>query len=51
MRKVNKSNEITYQFIKINGIQLHVAFSGPKQGEPVILLHGFPDAHLVGNIR
>ena len=45
MRKVNKSNEITYQFIKINGIQLHVAFSGPKQGEPVILLHGFPDAH------
>ncbi len=35
---------LTYQFIRANGINLHVALSGPKDGNPVILLHGFPDA-------
>lgn len=41
---MNNQNEISYKFIKINGIQLHVAFAGPEQGNPIILLHGFPDA-------
>jgi pimeloyl-ACP methyl ester carboxylesterase len=41
---MRKYDNITYEYIKINGIQLHVAFCGSKQGEPVILLHGFPDA-------
>jgi len=36
--------DLTYQFIRANGINLHVALAGPKNGEPVILLHGFPDA-------
>ena len=29
--------------INTNGIMLHVAFAGPDDGEPVFLLHGFPD--------
>ncbi|MCP4762342.1 MAG: alpha/beta hydrolase, partial [archaeon] len=39
-----EKNSITYEFIQTNGIKLHVAFAGKKEGEPVILLHGFPDA-------
>lgn len=40
-----KSNQkITYQLISVNGINLHTAMAGPRDGEPVILLHGFPDA-------
>ena len=35
---------ISNQFIHANGINLHVALAGPKDGNPVILLHGFPDA-------
>ena len=29
--------------INTNGIMLNVAFAGPVDGEPVFLLHGFPD--------
>lgn len=36
--------DLSYEFIEVNGIQLHVGFGGPTTGEPVILLHGFPDA-------
>jgi pimeloyl-ACP methyl ester carboxylesterase len=35
---------LTFDFIEINGVKLHIVFSGPQDGEPVILLHGFPDA-------
>ncbi len=35
---------IVYERIKVNGIHLNVAFAGSKKGDPVILLHGFPDA-------
>ena len=35
---------LTYKYIDVNGIQLHVAFAGSPKGVPVILLHGFPDA-------
>ena len=35
---------IEFKQIKTNGIQLHTAFSGPQDGEPVFLLHGFPEA-------
>jgi pimeloyl-ACP methyl ester carboxylesterase len=35
---------ITYQYVGVNGIELYVAFAGPPEGEPVILLHGYPDA-------
>jgi len=30
-------------FIETDHVKLHVALAGPKDGEPVILLHGFPD--------
>ena len=36
--------DFAHQELKINGVRLHVVTAGPQQGEPVILLHGFPDA-------
>lgn len=30
-------------FVQVNGIKLHVMQAGPKDGELVILLHGFPE--------
>lgn len=30
-------------FIETNGIKLHVVTAGPKDGQPVFLLHGFPE--------
>ena len=35
---------LSFEYIKTNGIQLHCALDGPKDGDPVILLHGFPEA-------
>jgi pimeloyl-ACP methyl ester carboxylesterase len=36
--------KVTFERVSTNGIKLHTAFAGPENGEPVILLHGFPDA-------
>ena len=36
-------SNIEFEYIETNGITLHVAVTGPKDGELVILLHGFPD--------
>jgi epoxide hydrolase 4 len=42
MRKeTNKENKINSQYILTNGIQLHCMSAG--EGEPIILLHGFPE--------
>jgi len=30
-------------YLRVNGIRLHVVQEGPKEGHPVILLHGFPE--------
>ena len=35
---------ISFETIATNGINLHTALAGPEDGEPVILLHGFPEA-------
>jgi len=35
---------IHFESISTNGIRLHTALAGPENGEPVFLLHGFPDA-------
>ena len=35
---------IQFGTLSTNGIRLHTAIAGPEEGEPVFLLHGFPDA-------
>ena len=35
--------ELTHSTIKTNGVNLHVVQAGPEDGQPVILLHGFPE--------
>jgi len=35
---------LRFERIPTNGIKLHTALVGPTDGEPVILLHGFPEA-------
>ena len=35
---------LKFEHINTNRIRLHTALAGPDQGEPVFLLHGFPDA-------
>jgi epoxide hydrolase 4 len=42
---IKDDDPITHENVEINGITLNVAIAGPKSGEPVILLHGYPDAH------
>lgn len=32
-----------HEMIKTNGVTLHVVLAGPRDGAPVILLHGFPE--------
>lgn len=35
---------INFENISTNGIRLHTALAGPQDGEPIFLLHGFPEA-------
>jgi epoxide hydrolase 4 len=37
------SISLEHAIVNINGINLHIVVAGPKDGEPVILLHGFPE--------
>lgn len=32
-----------HQFVESNGIRIHAVTSGPADGEPVLLIHGFPE--------
>jgi len=41
--------ETTY--IETNGIKLHVVMAGPEDGQPVFLLHGFPNSGTAGENR
>ncbi|MEM7331103.1 MAG: alpha/beta hydrolase [Chloroflexota bacterium] len=34
---------LKHQFIPVNHLNLHVVTAGPEDGEPIILLHGFPE--------
>lgn len=36
-------SQLTQQKIAVNGIELSVHIAGPEQGQPVWLLHGFPE--------
>ncbi len=38
------TTNVHFEYISTNGIRLHTALAGPKDGDPVFLLHGFPDA-------
>jgi len=31
------------RFVDVDGIRLHVVLAGPEDGDPVVLLHGFPE--------
>jgi len=35
--------ELDSRMVDVGAIELHVVFAGPKDGEPVILIHGFPE--------
>jgi pimeloyl-ACP methyl ester carboxylesterase len=35
--------ELDSRMVNVGDIKLHVVFAGPKDGEPVILIHGFPE--------
>jgi len=41
--KPQMNNELEHTTITANGIDLHVVLAGPKDGPPVVLLHGFPE--------
>lgn len=43
MAEATKTRVYENQQIETNGITLHVVMAGPQTGEPVILLHGFPE--------
>ena len=34
--------EVEHRYVDARGVLLHVAFAGPEGGEPVVLLHGWP---------
>ncbi len=36
-------NEMEEKYVETNGVKLHTVIIGPDSGEPMILLHGFPD--------
>ena len=47
MNKKNTSEPaftIEHSEVRVNNVRLHIAASGPRDGIPVFLLHGFPDA-------
>lgn len=37
------TNNLEHDFVKTNGITLHVVSAGPESGPLVVLLHGFPE--------
>ena len=38
-----KSDQINTQYQQVNQIKIHTHIAGPVGGEPVVLLHGFPE--------
>ena len=39
----NMVNEVHFRIVEANGVQLHVAQTGPEEGPLLLLLHGFPE--------
>lgn len=42
-RPIVPGAEVTHETVHGDGVDLHVALAGPEDGDPVLLLHGFPD--------
>lgn len=38
-----ESLPLEHRYLKANGLTFHVVMAGPADGEPVLLLHGFPE--------
>lgn len=36
-------DNIEKQFVRVGDVQLHVVTAGPADGEPILMLHGFPE--------
>jgi epoxide hydrolase 4 len=43
MERLMLNNLIEKQFVRVGDINLHIVTAGDKDGEPVMLLHGFPE--------
>jgi len=37
------STDLSHRHLRANGVRFHVVEAGPEDGEPVMLLHGFPE--------
>src|SRR4051812_14209560 len=35
---------VTHRFVDAGGLRVHVAEAGPEDGEPVLMLHGWPQS-------
>jgi len=42
-KKKGEMEGIDHRMVSVNGITMHIAEKGPKEGPVVLLLHGFPD--------
>jgi pimeloyl-ACP methyl ester carboxylesterase len=40
---IQELENVQHKLVNTNGITLHTIFAGPQDGEPVLLLHGFPE--------
>jgi pimeloyl-ACP methyl ester carboxylesterase len=38
---------VRYEALTLNGLRFNIAFAGPDDGPPVLLVHGFPDDHTI----
>jgi pimeloyl-ACP methyl ester carboxylesterase len=43
IRAMPEVEGVTHQYVNANGLRMHVAVAGPEDGDPVLLLHGWPE--------
>lgn len=43
MERTSAGTPLEHRTLPVNGIELHAVLAGPADGEPVLLLHGFPE--------